>query len=155
MAHPCGLFRCGRFGCAAHSPETGGSGVAMRQGRRIRTVDIHCHALTPEAEALVRPSFTPDKEATYRFSSDASRAVNAAQSRDVAPKLTSVELRLGEMDRLGIDMQAISPSPTQYYYWAEPGLGREAAQLINSRLAEIVASHPHRFVGLGTVPISL
>ncbi len=153
MTHAFGLFRCGRFGCAVHGPETGGGGTMARQGREVRTVDIHCHVLTPEAEALVRPHFTPDKEATFRFASDASRAVNAAQSRDVAPKLTSVEVRLAEMDRLGIDMQAISPSPTQYYYWAEPELGRDAARLINERLAEIVAGHPDRFAALGTVPM--
>lgn len=56
------------------------------------------------------------------------------------------------MDRDGIDIQAISPSP-QYYYWAEPELGRETARLVNNRIAEIVASHPDRFVGMGTVPL--
>src|SRR5258708_36283400 len=57
------------------------------------------------------------------------------------------------MDRLGIDMQAISPAPPQYYYWAPAELGRDAARLINNRIAEIVAAHPDRFVGMGTVPL--
>lgn len=149
MGAACGLFRC-----ALHGPEGAArGGTVMRRRGKHRVVDIHCHALTPAAEAMVRPHFTPDKEATYRFASDASRAVNAAQSRDVAPKLTDIGVRLAEMDRLGIDVQAVSPSPTQYYYWAEPGLGRDAARLINDRLADIVASHPDRFVALGTVPL--
>ncbi len=54
------------------------------------------------------------------------------------------------MDRMGIDIQAISPAPQYYYYyyWADPELGCEAARLVNNRLAEIVAFRPDRFVGL-------
>jgi aminocarboxymuconate-semialdehyde decarboxylase len=64
-----------------------------------------------------------------------------------------VEARLKEMDRQGIDMQAISPAPGQYYYWTDPELGRAAARLCNDNIAGIVAAHPQRFVGMGTVPL--
>jgi aminocarboxymuconate-semialdehyde decarboxylase len=57
------------------------------------------------------------------------------------------------MDRAGIDIQAISPAPGQYYYWAPPDLARQSARLINERIAEIVAEHPDRFVGLAAVPL--
>jgi aminocarboxymuconate-semialdehyde decarboxylase len=57
------------------------------------------------------------------------------------------------MDRMGIDVQAISPAPPQFYYWAAPELGRAAARLVNDRIAEIVHDHPGRFVGLATVPL--
>ena len=57
------------------------------------------------------------------------------------------------MDRTGIDIQAISTAPGQYYYWAEPELGRQTARLINENIAEICAEHPDRFVGLATVPL--
>jgi aminocarboxymuconate-semialdehyde decarboxylase len=50
-------------------------------------------------------------------------------------------------------VQAISPAPPQYYYWAPDELGREASRLINNRIAEIVGQHPDRFVGMGTVPL--
>jgi len=68
-------------------------------------------------------------------------------------KLTSVEQRVSDMDRMGIDVQAISTSPLQYYYATEPELGRQISRAINERLAEIVAAHPDRFVALGTVPM--
>jgi len=57
------------------------------------------------------------------------------------------------MDRMGIDIQAVSPAPNQTYYWTEPGLGAEVSRMVNDRLAEIVATWPDRFVGLGTVPL--
>src|SRR5436309_8050022 len=57
------------------------------------------------------------------------------------------------MDRMGIDIQALSPAPNQTYYWAEPSLGVELAKGVNDRLAEIVATWPTRFVALGTVPL--
>jgi aminocarboxymuconate-semialdehyde decarboxylase len=71
----------------------------------------------------------------------------------VHSKLTSVQSRLKDMDRLGIDIQALSPSPFQFYYWAEPELGLAAARLVNDGVAELVAQSPGRFVGLGTVPL--
>ncbi len=67
--------------------------------------------------------------------------------------LSSIARRLADMDRMGIDVQAVSPSPNQTYYWAEPGLGLELARQVNDRLAGIVAEHPRRFVALGTVPL--
>jgi aminocarboxymuconate-semialdehyde decarboxylase len=64
-----------------------------------------------------------------------------------------IALRLKEMDKMGVDIQAVSPAPNQTYYWTEPGMGAELARSVNQRLAEIVAQHPDRFVALGTVPL--
>jgi len=54
---------------------------------------------------------------------------------------------------MGIDMQAVSPAPNQTYYWTEPGMGQELARGVNEGIAKVVADHPDRFVGLGTVPL--
>ncbi len=121
--------------------------------RRHFTIDIHCHVFTPEADRLTQPGFRPDYEPMLRHATDATREVNRRQNETIRDKITSVEKRLAEMDRLGIDMQAISPAPPQYYYWAPAELGRDAARLINNRIAETVAAHPDRFVGMGTVPL--
>jgi len=69
------------------------------------------------------------------------------------PKLTDPALRIADMDACGVDMQAISPSPFHYSYWADPDLGREVAQVANDRIAELVAQHPDRFVPMCTVPL--
>ncbi len=118
-----------------------------------RVIDIHCHMSVPEAADLVQPAFTPESEPALHFTSPASRQVNAAQAGCLKPLLTSPERKVEEMDRLGIDMQVLSPVPLQYYYWAEPDLGLAASRIINDRLAETVAAAPERFAALGTVPL--
>ena len=138
------------YSCSPASPHA--ARLRAKAGAKMATVDIHCHVLTPEAAALVKDVFDPTREAMLTFTNEATRVVNRKQEETIRGQLTSVETRLRDMDRDGIDIQAISPSP-QYYYWAEPELGRETARLVNNRIAEIVASHPDRFVGMGTVPL--
>jgi aminocarboxymuconate-semialdehyde decarboxylase len=128
----------------------------MARGGRGRqrhfTVDIHCHVETPEASDLVRGvPHGPDHAMV--FSSEASREVNRRQQENIRAAITSVAARLKVMDRSGIDVQAISTAPGQYYYWAEPELGRQTSRLINENIARICAEHPDRFVGLATVPL--
>ena len=116
-------------------------------------VDIHAHVMTPEAEEIAAPLFTPDKDPFIEFSGPVSDAYNTRHFAEIVPMLTEPEQRLRDMDRMGVDVQAISVAPPQYYYWAQPDLGRRLARMLNDNLARIVASHPDRFVGLGTVPL--
>ncbi|HYM03420.1 MAG TPA: amidohydrolase family protein [Stellaceae bacterium] len=127
--------------------------TAKKGPRRHFTIDIHCHVVVPEAEKLVQPSFKPESEPLIHFANAETRAVNVAQNAAIRDQITSVETRLAVMDRLGVDMQAISPAPSHYCYWTEPELGRASARLVNDRIAEIVRGHPDRFVGMGTVPM--
>ncbi|MFA9274609.1 MAG: amidohydrolase family protein, partial [Candidatus Aquirickettsiella gammari] len=57
------------------------------------------------------------------------------------------------MDRMGVDIQAVSPAPFQYYYFAEAAFGAELARDVNEGMAKLVATHPDRLIGLGTVPL--
>ena len=126
----------------------------LKRNGRHAVIDIHCHLSIPAADALIRPHQPPPGAVTINsFSSPASDEVNRRQFAGIGRKLGSIDDRLADMDALGIDIQAISPSPGQYYYWAEPGLGLEAARLVNDGMAEAVARHPDRFVGMGTVPL--
>src|SRR5437868_12947470 len=81
------------------------------------------------------------------------KEVNVKQMKDRAPKLTDIAVRLKDMDRMGIDIQAVSPAPNQTYYWTDAGLGAELARTVNERIAEIVGKWPDRFVGLGSIPL--
>src|SRR5579862_8862037 len=74
------------------------------------TVDIHCHVLTPAADDLVKPLYKPESDPLYLFANDATREVNRQQGQSIRAKITSVEKRLAAMDKLGIDMQTISPA---------------------------------------------
>lgn len=126
--------------------------IPVAQRGRHLVVDIHCHLSVPAAEGLIR-SRIADPPDPLAFTSPASKAVNGQLFAAIGPKLNGVEERIADMDALGVDVQAISPSPGQYYYFAPPELGRDAARIVNDGIATAVARHPDRLVGMGTVPL--
>jgi len=138
------------YSCA---PATrGSSAVVKKKGKSLR-VDIHCHYLNPDAAAKVAPLNPAQYEMQVKFANALTRDTNKKQHQDRAAKLSSIEVRLKDMDRMGIDIQAVSPAPQQTYYWTDAGMGQELARMVNERLAEIVSKWPERFVALGTVPL--
>lgn len=122
---------------------------------RVRqlTVDFHCHVLTTAVEALVadRPQ-KRDEQAQLNKTTGAASVThnNSVMLPRAFPKLTQVEQRLADMDESGVEMQVLSPSPTQYYYWADLDLAQEIVRIQNEHIGEICGRHPDRFVGLGT-----
>lgn len=102
---------------------------------------------------MVKDVFRRDQEPAFRFSSALSRETNQKQTENVRVCLTSVEQRLRDMDKMGVDVQAISCSPFQFMYSLPPELGRKTARAINENLAAIVEKHPTRFVALANVPL--
>ncbi len=142
------------FRCAPMAPDRGAhaGSVTNRSGRQL-TVDIHCHFFSKRAAAFAQPHFSIGKEPTLAFATAETREINRIQSATVAEQANDLNIRLDAMDRQGIDIQAISPAPTQYYYWMDPELGREAARLVNDDVAAACAKHPDRFVPMGTIPL--
>ncbi len=126
--------------------------IPVAQRGKHLVVDIHCHLNVPAAEALIRAEIDNPPN-PLAFMSDASKTVNGQLFAKIGPKLNGIDERLADMDRLGVDVQAISPSPGQYYYFAPPEVGRDAARIVNDGIAEAAASHPDRLVGMGTVPL--
>lgn len=116
-------------------------------------VDIHCHLGIPAADAIVQARYPGPPPGINDFTSAKTAEVNRAQFAAIGRTLNGLEQRLADMDRLGIDIQAISPSPGQYFYFADPETGRDAARAVNEGMAAAVAAHPDRLVGMGTVPL--
>jgi len=123
------------------------------RGKRPFSVDIHCHVYIPAADKVVGDAATTNWDAMHTYSNEATREVNRKQMDVIRVPLTSVERRLKDMDRTGVDVQALSPSPPQYYYSTPPEIGAAAARIVNDGIAEIVAGHPDRFVGFGSLPL--
>lgn len=140
------------YSCAPAGASSSTRTVRTKKRGSLR-VDIHCHYLNTDVAARVAGRTPPEADYLFKFSNEQTREVNARQGRERAPKLTDIEVRLKDMDRMGIDVQAVSPAPHQTYYWAEPGEGQELARAVNERLAEIGAKHPDRFAPMGTVPL--
>jgi aminocarboxymuconate-semialdehyde decarboxylase len=126
-------------------------GPAHARGKWF-TIDIHCHVRCAAAAQLVEGHDEVQRWFLEIQASPASRAINRANGERTAAQGSSPEQRIADMDRMGIDIQAISPAPRQTYYGADPELGRASSRAINDFIAEICGKYPERFVGLGTVP---
>lgn len=144
------LFTCAPRASAAIRPA---SRKIVKRGNKCLAVDLHCHAHTPAADELAKKTGKPAADPMARYGNPRTQEHQQKLRAQLDRKLTSIEQRLADMDKMGIDVQAVSTSPMQYYYGLEPDLGRQTSRAINERLAEIAASHPDRFVALGTVPM--
>jgi aminocarboxymuconate-semialdehyde decarboxylase len=147
--------------CGPASPQTPAEAPARVSGQskgrsRSLTIDLHCHALTMAAERLVadRPQKLAEREIQPRMMGQESfEFTQNVMLKAAFPKLTDLAQRLADMDRMGVDMQLMSPAPNQYYYWADPELARELCRTINEHIAALVAQHPDRLLGLGSVAL--
>jgi aminocarboxymuconate-semialdehyde decarboxylase len=147
------FHHCNDSACCP-GPRQAGDPKARKRGRL--TIDLHCHALLPAVEALVADA--PQKAAEPALMQQAMGEASVRHNQSTmlpiaAPRLTQPEQRLADMDEMGVDVQVVSPSPTQYYYWAEPDLARAVVNGVNEGIAEICARHPARLAGLGSVSL--
>ena len=118
-------------------------------------VDVHAHAIVPEIEAAVagQPGLDKHRALDARRNGAESVAVSGKMFGARIPQLTDVNRRLADMDAAGVDVQVVSPSPSQYHYWADPELAQVVRSSANRGIAALVAEEPSRLVGLGLVPL--
>ncbi|MGW0855900.1 amidohydrolase family protein [Streptomyces sp. NPDC002690] len=119
------------------------------------TVDVHAHVLLPEVEALVAglPGLAEAKELDARRNGPEALAVSGPMVGARIPKLTDVSVRLAAMDAQGVDVQLVSPSPSQYHYWADKDTAEKVYRLAGEATAAHCAAAPDRLRGLGLVPL--
>jgi aminocarboxymuconate-semialdehyde decarboxylase len=120
---------------------------------KLKVVDVHCHYLNPEVNKKTAHLNAAQYDPTVIYANDLTNATNVSQMRDRAPKLMGIDVRIQDMDRMGVDIQAVSPAPYHYFYFTEPALGAELAREVNEGIANVVSLHPDRFVGIGSVPL--
>jgi aminocarboxymuconate-semialdehyde decarboxylase len=61
--------------------------------------------------------------------------------------------RIKALDKMSIDLQAISPSPILLFYWEEPAVAAHFCRKQNEAIQSVVQKHPDRFIGFGSVPL--
>lgn len=135
------------------STATAGKTVARSRSGKAKVVDLHCHYLNPEVSAKTADLNAGQHDPTVIFANELTRETNVKQMKTRSPKLTGVTERLKDMDRMGVDIQAVCPAPYHFFYFTEAGYGAELARQVNEGIAKVVADTPDRFVGLGSVPL--
>ena len=120
-----------------------------------RTVDVHAHAIVPEVEAAVagQAGLDAHRALEARRNGPESSAVSGQMVAARIPQLTGLDRRLADMHAAGIDIQVVSPSPSQYHYWADRELAQVVTSCANRGIAALVAEEPSRLVGLGLIPL--
>lgn len=119
------------------------------------TIDVHAHVLLPEIEALVDglPGLAEARALDARRNGPAALAVNGPMVRERVPLLTDPTVRLAAMDRQGVDVQLVSPSPSHYHYWADEETAEKLCRLAGEATAAHCSAAPDRLRGLGLVPL--
>jgi aminocarboxymuconate-semialdehyde decarboxylase len=122
------------------------------KGARGKPIVIDFHAHTVVQEVL---------DFTYEHSMFAQAVMGVGEGgranaipQEFLTPMTDVTARLAAMDAMGVDIQVVSPSILQQCtYFGEPEAALRMERLGNERIAELVARHPDRLVGLGSVPM--
>lgn len=147
------LFTCGSLSCAAQKPVSRKTTGKSAKANKSFGVDLHCHIHTPEADTIAQQSDKPAADWAAQYKDPRTRAHQQKLRAELDRKLTSVTQRIADMNKMHIDVQAISTSPLQYYYGLDIELGRKISRTVNERLAEITATNPDRFAPLATLPM--
>jgi aminocarboxymuconate-semialdehyde decarboxylase len=113
----------GSAGAHAH-----GRREVVVSGKRVKTVDVHAHCIVPDAAKVINHPLE-------------------------APGLlwSNVGDRLAQMDKTGVDVEALSINP--FWYRAERDAAAELIRIQNDALVEFCASQPERFVGFATAAL--
>jgi len=103
-------------------------------GRRVRTVDVHAHCAVPDVLDLVKGT-AMEKAVLGQLKGNLGFPVAGE--------------RVADMDRDGIDVQALSINA--FWYGADQDLARRIFDLQAQRLAAMCKAFPGRFVGYAPV----
>lgn len=116
-------------------------------------IDVHAH-IVPRA-LPADPTGRLEKWPCIQCSSPTKATVlmGTKPFRQIDERSWDIDRRVADMDRDGVQAQALSPMPELLSYWIETGPATELARYINGAIAGMVAARPDRFYGLGSVPL--
>lgn len=116
-------------------------------GRRVKTVDVHCHVNVPGVADLLKG--TPLEARAIAAAPNTQRLQGQSDFRIDVPLGPE---RLAKMDEMGIDVQAVSINA--FWYAADRNLASRLIDFQNEKLAGMVkAGSPDRFVAFASVAL--
>jgi aminocarboxymuconate-semialdehyde decarboxylase len=121
----------------------------------MAVIDVHAHVMVTEVEALVagHPARREEAERLGRWMGAESGHHNRSLAEGYGRKFGDVTVRLADMAAMGVDIQVLSTSPTQYHYWADAELAPRVVEAANTAIAATVAADSGHFLGLGGVAL--
>jgi aminocarboxymuconate-semialdehyde decarboxylase len=119
----------------------------------VETIDIHSHVEVPRAAEIAAPFLRPEFDPRVLYQSEESSRYNRELRATQVAKFVDPEARIADMDLQGVDRQVLAIAPPQYFYYLDEPTGARVTAIQNDRIAEMVASHPSRFVGVANLPL--
>jgi aminocarboxymuconate-semialdehyde decarboxylase len=118
-------------------------------------VDLHAHFMPPDLPDLAAE--TGDARWPRLLIDEAAGTGRVLRGSEVFRLVRrpcwDAASRIAEMDRMGVDVQVISPIPVSLVYWGDPDLSRRYARHVNEWAATTAAKSGGRLRALGTVPL--
>jgi aminocarboxymuconate-semialdehyde decarboxylase len=117
-------------------------------------IDVHTHIL---------PESWPDLHEKYGYGGFvrlehhkpccARMLIDDKFFREIESNCWDPEVRIHECSHSKVDVQLLSTVPVMFSYWANADDCLDLSKMLNDHIAGIVHQYPHRFIGLGTVPM--
>jgi aminocarboxymuconate-semialdehyde decarboxylase len=123
--------------------------------KELVVTDVHAHAHVAAVEDLVADCPGKNQE-LFDFAAQMgpeSVRVTLQVAEAARRRLTDLDARITAMDAASVDVQMVSPSPTQYHYWADTALAKEIYLAANEGVAELCTAAAGRLTGVGLVPL--
>ena len=117
------------------------------------SLDVHCHFFPKAFLDAARGPNTLQSRIERRADGREHLVCPGNFDHPLTPDFHAAGQMLADMDSAQISMAAISSAPPTLSYWAEAGAATELASRLNESIADRVAEHPGRFLGLATVPL--
>jgi aminocarboxymuconate-semialdehyde decarboxylase len=124
------------------------------------SIDLHTHVVPPNIIAAMMR-----EPARFGVKGSAGNGVKVVERNgklywetngrltEIERALFDVDTKIAEMDRMRIDISAVSVAPPTYFYELSPDAGLAASRLNNDGIAEMVAKYPARLRGMATLPM--
>ncbi len=137
-----------------HKQSVDDSAKQPRWRSQCSCIDIHTHVVPEHFPKYVGSSLnlpwpsTVEAQACHRHV-----MISGKIYRTVSHQSWDTRERIIDMDRQGVKRQVLSPMPELLSYWLPAQDGAQLARFMNDSIAEMIATAPERFFGLGTVPL--
>ncbi|MBI3143425.1 MAG: amidohydrolase [Bacteroidetes bacterium] len=73
--------------------------------------------------------------------------------REIGQNCWDPQIRIDEYAKYHTQVQVVSTIPVMFSYWAQPAHCLEVSRFLNDHIANLVASYPKNYLGLGTLPM--
>lgn len=118
----------------------------------MSNIDLHSHVIPPTIVEVMRRD--PQRFGMKVAERDGKLYFERrGQLSEMEREFYDVEAKIAAMDRMRIDISALSVAPPTYFYALSPDAGLAASKLSNDGIAQMVAKYPARLRGMATLPM--